>query len=102
MPNYSFESWSWRAISMAVLFGPVLWNSAANAAELYALVDHSNNIVLQQEFADHPPVPIEGMRWARVIFDLKIPNEHQFKSSRTYYFGPDSVVISNTIEEKSK
>ena len=96
-----FRSEAIRPICGALLFGPMLWQSAANAGQKYALVDQANNIVLQEEFDDHPPVPSGGLRWLPLILDLKVPNEHGLDSARTYYFGPDRVVISNTIDEKS-
>jgi hypothetical protein len=48
-----------KSLPIAVLLAPTLWISAATAGDRYALIDRSNNIVLQQEFDDHPPVPAE-------------------------------------------
>ena len=73
----------------------------ASAGSKYALLDSGNNIILEQEFEETPPRAIAGLRWVPLVYDLKIPNEHQFESGRIYYFGPDKVVISNTVDEKS-
>src|SRR5262245_13939611 len=97
-PGFCFEPM--RPICGALLIAPMMWQSVY-AGQKYALVDDANNIVLQEEYDDHPPIPGGGLHWVPLILDLKVPNEHQFESSRTYYFGPDTVVIRNTIEEKS-
>jgi hypothetical protein len=91
-----------KSCFLAVILGPITFGSIATAGSHYALLDRSNNIVLQQDFDDHPPVPSGGLKWVPLSLNLTVPNEHQFESSRTYYFGPDKVVISNTIDEKSK
>jgi hypothetical protein len=56
-PSLRLPAISVRSAS-PLLLNPTL--SHAAAGDKYALVDHANNIVLQQEFADHSPIPRSG------------------------------------------